>query len=167
VDRERYEFHDVNLSTRVRFAYHALAIDEHREPFEPTLWKKQPNAPKEQELEQAWFPGVHCDVGGGYSERGLSDGALTWMSDRAARAGLAIDLTRIPKGDPTAPMHDSESLLFKLFGEGRRKLGATNPIGCEDVHRSAVERKQSDPSYGRGALQAFLSLQPPPKVSKP
>lgn len=42
-NRQAYEFHDTDLSGSVEHAYHALAIDEHRKPFEPTLWT---NAPK-------------------------------------------------------------------------------------------------------------------------
>jgi uncharacterized protein (DUF2235 family) len=39
---------------------------------------------------QVWFPGVHCDVGGGYAEAesGLSKYALEWMLEEAKVAGL-------------------------------------------------------------------------------
>jgi len=39
----------------------------------PTLWTQQADAPKEQIVEQVWFTGVHCDVGGGYLVHELSD----------------------------------------------------------------------------------------------
>jgi len=39
-DKEYYEFHDVALSTHVALAYQALAVDEHREPFLPAVWKQ-------------------------------------------------------------------------------------------------------------------------------
>ena len=42
----------------------ALAIDERRTPFEPTLWMHKPKPG--QTIEQVWFCGVHSDVGGGY-----------------------------------------------------------------------------------------------------
>ncbi|OZB67917.1 MAG: hypothetical protein B7X36_15385 [Thiomonas sp. 14-64-326] len=35
-----YEFHDVALSSHVRYGYQALALDERRKPFVPTLWQK-------------------------------------------------------------------------------------------------------------------------------
>jgi uncharacterized protein (DUF2235 family) len=41
----RSQFHDTKLSTWVDGAFHALAIDEQRAAFEPTLWHQQP-APK-------------------------------------------------------------------------------------------------------------------------
>ena len=34
----RYRFHDVELSGSVKNAYHALAIDEKRGPFKPSIW---------------------------------------------------------------------------------------------------------------------------------
>jgi hypothetical protein len=42
-------------------------------------------------LEQGWFSGVHCDVGGGTPETGLSDITLTWMMGKAINLGLQID----------------------------------------------------------------------------
>jgi hypothetical protein len=66
-----------------------VAIDERRGPFKPTLWQKQDDADK-QTLEQVFFAGVHCDVGGGYREPELSDIALRWMAEKASACGLAL-----------------------------------------------------------------------------
>lgn len=79
----RWKFHDVELSSRVDFAYHALALDECRKPFEPTLWDQQADAPKEQVLQQMWFAGTHGNVGGGWGNAGLSDIALLWLVTKA------------------------------------------------------------------------------------
>ncbi|OCB10405.1 hypothetical protein A5717_23075 [Mycolicibacterium porcinum] len=87
---KRYEFHDTTLSSRVGEAYQALAIDERRGPFVPTIWTQSDQAPATQRLEQVWFTGVHCDVGGGYPDHGLSDIALCWMLEKARRAGLVF-----------------------------------------------------------------------------
>ena len=78
----RLAFHDTDLSTHVDGAFHALAIDEKRKAFVPTLWTQQPHAGN-QVLEQVWFSGVHSDVGGGYADSGLSDIALLWMMAKA------------------------------------------------------------------------------------
>jgi uncharacterized protein (DUF2235 family) len=61
---------------------HAVALDERRAYFRQNLWS--PKAQK-QDLLEVWFPGVHCDVGGGYlsEECGLSNLALRWMLDEA------------------------------------------------------------------------------------
>ena len=61
VDPVLYGFLDTGLNPAVLNAYHALAIDEKRLQFPPTLWTSQP-APG-QTLEQVWFCGVHSDIG--------------------------------------------------------------------------------------------------------
>jgi uncharacterized protein (DUF2235 family) len=91
---KRWSFHDTTLSSRVRHAHHAIAIDERRGPFKPTLWERQAHA-EGQKLEQVFFAGVHCDVGGGYSDPALGEIPLLWMVDRARAAGLAFDAGRL------------------------------------------------------------------------
>jgi uncharacterized protein (DUF2235 family) len=79
----RWLFHDTTLSSTVAAAYQALAIDERRRPFKPSLWTLSETAKKpdaEQVVEQVWFSGVHSNVGGGYADSGLSDITLNWMA---------------------------------------------------------------------------------------
>ncbi|HLQ26561.1 MAG TPA: DUF2235 domain-containing protein [Acidiferrobacterales bacterium] len=159
--KKRYEFHDVELSSHVDYAYQALAIDERRKPFLPAVWKRQPGSVQTQILEQAWFPGVHCDVGGGYPITGLSDGALLWMCDRAAKCGLDLDATKLPKaGDPNAQMGDSMTLFYRVLGKGTRRLGATNPLGEEGPHQSTMARTTSGRSYQPQNLKVFEAQKP-------
>ncbi len=94
VDPILYGFLDTSLSPNVLNAYHALAIDEMRCEFPPTLWTSAP-APG-QMLEQVWFCGVHSDVGGGEPDDGasstaLSDITLGWMMSKASALGLQFD----------------------------------------------------------------------------
>jgi uncharacterized protein (DUF2235 family) len=89
-------FHDTQLSSHVRFAYHALAIDEQRAPFRPTLWTGAPA--QGQTLEQVWFSGVHSEVGGGSKDASLSDIALLWMVDRARSCGLMVKADQLQPG---------------------------------------------------------------------
>jgi len=92
----RCTFHDTQLSSIIENAYHALAIDERRLFFQPTLMT--PNTQHDsQHFEQKWFPGVHSNVGGGYSNTGLSDLALQWMADKAKQNGLNLDFGKISK----------------------------------------------------------------------
>ncbi len=92
VNTKKYKFHDVKLSSYIKNAYHALAIDEKRKLFEPTLWTKAnsvlANKKHEQQLEQRWFSRVHSNVGGGYKDSGLNNIALQWLFDKAEAAGL-------------------------------------------------------------------------------
>ncbi|KAJ5110387.1 hypothetical protein N7532_000922, partial [Penicillium argentinense] len=60
---KQYAFHNTNLSKNLDYAFQALAIDEERQTFLPTLWHKTPGAPA-KDLQQCWFPGVHGNIGG-------------------------------------------------------------------------------------------------------
>ena len=76
---------------------HAIAIDERRAFFRNHLWRLPPDPTQgrhgPKDLKQVWFPGVHCDVGGGYpeAESGLAKIALEWMLEEAEAAGLAVN----------------------------------------------------------------------------
>lgn len=116
-------FHDHDLNPHVAHAYHALAIDEERQQFLPTIWNEPTEAekaafkagrPNPQHFEQVWFPGVHSDVGGGYPERDLANVTLRWMIERAAGAGLlfkppydADPAGDLPTSTPEGEVHDS------------------------------------------------------------
>jgi uncharacterized protein (DUF2235 family) len=110
----------------------AIAIDERRAFFRQNLWRHPspaPGAPPApagpQDVQQVWFPGVHCDVGGGYAEAesGLAKVALAWMLAEAHSRGLLLDKARtdlvlgksgmdyVPE-DATAPMHESLTLAW-------------------------------------------------------
>jgi uncharacterized protein (DUF2235 family) len=77
---------------RMRHVRHALALDEHRKPFEPRLYSENNfgTAADGQSLRQLWFRGVHGDIGGGYAleDSALPQLALAWMADQAWRCGL-------------------------------------------------------------------------------
>ena len=105
-----WTFHDTTLSSSVAHARHAVALDECRGPFRPTLWRRSDRAQEsEQTLEQIWFCGVHSDVGGGVqaaaAERaraaGLSQVAFEWMLREAQTAGLAVDWRLCPRPGDT------------------------------------------------------------------
>jgi uncharacterized protein (DUF2235 family) len=88
-DRRRvdaFKFADTRLSAKVTQGFHAVALDEERVDFAPTLWDAAPN------VTQVLFPGAHSDVGGGYpmanNESGLSDGALQWMIACMTKRGV-------------------------------------------------------------------------------
>ncbi|MET1028054.1 MAG: DUF2235 domain-containing protein [Dongiaceae bacterium] len=105
---KQYGFHDTSPSRIVKHGCHALAIDEERDEFVPTLWTGQ--EPPGGKIEQVWFAGVHSDVGGGYVDRALADIPLAWMAQKAGEEGLAMDWSVLPdpqKLDPLAPQHDA------------------------------------------------------------
>ena len=74
-----YSFVNTKVPQHVQHAFHALAIDEHRNLFSPTLWE-QPDEPHRLNLlKQCWFPGSHSNIGGGWPDAGISNIALAWM----------------------------------------------------------------------------------------
>ena len=79
----------------IEIGRHAISLDERRAFFRSNLWmpKNPPPRGGPKDLKQVWFPGVHCDVGGGYpeAESGLSKIALEWMLKEAIAAGLLVD----------------------------------------------------------------------------
>jgi uncharacterized protein (DUF2235 family) len=89
-----YGFLDTGLTPQIKNAFHAMAMDERREQFMPTMWAGTPNP--DQHVEQVWFTGAHSDVGGGEPDAApgvqeLSDVPLSWMIDKARGLGLQID----------------------------------------------------------------------------
>ncbi len=102
---DAFQFADTRLNPMVRRGIHAVAVDEQRADFTPTLWDADPR------ITQALFPGVHADVGGGYpvsgDESGLSDCALEWMIAQLADLGVrfAPAPTCIPVPDAAGVAH--------------------------------------------------------------
>jgi len=115
LDQKLYGFLDTELNPRVEAAYHAVAIDERRKSFLPTLWTDAGGAPPrvnvaDSNVEQTWFVGAHSNVGGGYADSGLSDIALKWMIDRATKQGLQFEPAALAAVRPAALSKRRDSL---------------------------------------------------------
>ena len=145
----KYNFHDFRLHPSVKNAYHALAIDDDRLWFHPSLWAEKTR--EEQIVEQVWFNGAHTDVGGGFTEPGLSDITLEWMVEKAVSHGLRIYLGSrkywnfVVAPDPTDLYHPARKGFGKVFKEGKRNdvwknQGAWAAFGRPIIHRSVLER---------------------------
>jgi uncharacterized protein (DUF2235 family) len=144
-----YEFHDTRLSAIVKNAFHAIAVDEHRLDYDVCLWN--PDAKPEQTLEQRWFVGAHCDVGGGYADRRLSDVTLRWMQDKASGLGLALAPMEVQPNNYMGPFTDSyaqflDGLYAKEHPRHYRTIGSTK-FGNEAVNDSVQKRRKEDHSY--------------------
>jgi uncharacterized protein (DUF2235 family) len=166
--RRDYQFHDTELSGSVKFAYHALAADEHRAPFAPTLWKYKPK--DGQTVEQVWFCGAHSDVGGGYAERGLSDIALQWMLGKAHATGLALDGGAIAAyplhPDPRGKLHNSKTGLYWFTSGLDRQIGVAEHglDPTQSLHESVRQRWDTDSSYRPKSLVAYFKLVHDPRA---
>jgi uncharacterized protein (DUF2235 family) len=187
LNHTRFAFHDLSLSSRIRNAFHALAIDERRGPFAPTLWM-QPREDAElgrNWLEQAWFAGVHSNVGGGYAEAGLSDIALRWMIQRVKAHPGTLDSTTLEFDDDyvaeltrpneLARLYDSMTTAFRALGETERRIDRDREqndrlgvLTWEYVHESAKTRYDSahrlDMPYAPENLRAYMGRNLPNPV---
>jgi len=142
-DPEHYRFHDTALSPLVKHARHAVALDEKRASFAPTLWSKV--APQ-TDAKQLWFPGVHGDVGGGYLETELSDTTLKWMIDEAVATGLKTrpQVCQQLKPDSLGIVHESCDGIFKFLKTKPRSAPLVQSVS-RDLHASTCERFVNPP----------------------
>ncbi len=182
----RWAFHDTALSSWVEGAFQALAIDEQRGPFHPTLWHQQPDATytgpaltrktdKDQVLKQVWFTGVHCDVGGGYKGTALSDIALLWMVDQARNYGLKFDDAALSEYGPRVMvpdettdfrvnchvmgmLHDSRTGLYRLTHRVPRPIGEAKDNDGHTDGRECLSRTAKQ-RYDRDASYRPPELQ--------
>ena len=130
----------------------SIAIDERRAFFRNNLWHPKPDGGP-RDIKQVWFPGVHCDVGGGYPEpqSGLSKLALKWMLREATEAGLqvnpaSVDLVLGNQGQGFAPpdangmMHESLTGFWKA-AEFVRKPYYDSVTGKEQRRMNLFRRR--------------------------
>jgi hypothetical protein len=123
--RYRMAFYDTSLHYAVRYARHAIAIDENRASFEYAPWDEHPvkdlrptsTSPVPERIKQVWFAGSHSDVGGSYpeTESRLSDIALAWVLQeaRSLPTPIMVDhsvLKLFP--DSGGPQHDEREAFF-------------------------------------------------------
>lgn len=131
-----------------RAVYHALAMDERRSQFFPTLFTPvQHDAEHPKVLKQVWFRGAHADVGGGYDRHEVSDIPLQWMMDAMAQHGLTFhsNPTVIRSPNPLARLHDelAREPTWKIFGSWPRwhpVPGVDAELQSSGLHASVQQR---------------------------
>lgn len=158
INPSKYKYHDIALNDVIENAYHALAVDERRRPFTPNLWQRP--AGWKGQLEQAWFPGVHSNIGGGYAPDGLANEALHWIVEKAEGVGLEFDRSYLAHFRPcfNATLHDSMTMIYRAMRPLTRTVGAQVSAG-EVVHQSALDRVQlAECRYAPAAAAHLKSL---------
>ena len=158
----KYKFHDCKLSSFVNHAYHALALHEKRSLFEPTLWeisdtvKDDPN--HIQKMEQRWFAGVHSNIGGGYSDSGLSDLTLEWIANKAADVGLCFHdpYKDITHANYNGEIRNSITPAYWLTNTSPRKIDLKNPLSKQCIDESVLKRYAEMPSAIPSFLKPYL-----------
>jgi uncharacterized protein (DUF2235 family) len=163
-NKGKYQYHDVGLHPTILNGCQALAIDEQRKPFRPNIWTRP--ADWKGQLEQAWFAGVHGNVGGGYAPDGLANEALHWVVGKAESLGLEFDSTYLHYYTPcfNSVLQDSMSAVYKAMGPISRAIGEHVADG-EEIHQSAIDRLQlAECKYAAKNLIAARSAKVPPPI---
>jgi len=156
ISRRTLAFHNTNLSTTVQNSFQALALDEQRKPYWAALWTNfvpvQPNSstaasPEDRRvIEQRWFTGAHCNVGGGYRNDLLPQRPLAWIQEKACACGLAFrsnadvtdeDLATQPR-DSYAEFLDG-IWRFLTFGKRYERWVMADPV-MKDAHWKGTKR---------------------------
>jgi uncharacterized protein (DUF2235 family) len=142
----KYQFHRIELCDFVENAYHALAIDEHRKAFKPSLWERPSGWTGK--LEQAWFSGVHSNVGGSYKPDGVANEALHWIVEKAESLGLEFDCQALAHYEPhyETDLENSMTLMYRPLGAIDREIGKHLQHG-ESLHESVIDRWKGIPAY--------------------
>lgn len=172
ISRKNYQFLDTDLRITNKYAYQALAIDEHRKAFEPTLWTRtipKNSHPEDippprtlKDVEQRWFIGAHANIGGGYNSDLLAQIPLKWIMKKAISHGLEFRRDVVIDHDAyAATIADS----YADFAFGIYRFVSSRyyrPIGCtpknaaapkicininETIDVSVFERWRNDASY--------------------
>lgn len=170
ISRSNYGFLETDLRINDSRAYHAIALDEHREAFAPTLGAKintvgieSPAARQIKDVEQRWFVGAHADVGGGYANGLLAQIPLTWIMQKAELHGLHFKGAVTIDGDENqAAVHDSFGDMAggmyraaKLWRPYLREIGQASVVSAtgtsttinETLDESVFDRWRKDPKY--------------------
>jgi len=155
---DKDEFYDTKIGRNVEFARHAMAIDEHREDFEPTIWEPRPKV----DIRQVWFIGAHADVGGSYKPDNngklLSDLPLFWLLEEAGKIGLKFEPHLIDaltlEGSHLATLHKSRRSFYRIKKPFYRQI--EHDKGEVFIHPSVQTRWNTDQKYRPKNLQEYL-----------
>ncbi len=173
-----YPFLNTGLRQNNEFAFHALAIDEHRKAFSPTLWTNQGATSAKprpiERTEQRWFVGAHANIGGGCFDDPLASLPFAWLERKATALGLTFRTGFSAEANAVSGgISDSYGQfmwgLYRLATFGRAYY---RPIGVapkaegegvvninETIDASVFERWRADLSYRPPALQAWAKAE--------
>ncbi|KAF8686290.1 hypothetical protein RHS04_00238 [Rhizoctonia solani] len=137
----------IDYNPSIRHFRQALALDENRGNFSPSLWTHARTNTNNQTAYEVWFRGEHSDIGGGadyptpphetFKQSMLSNIPLRWMirqfMDSAVKSGIILDakaveryrtkgvLERVPNPDDPTPWSNYEAERRKLADEADQR----------------------------------------------
>jgi hypothetical protein len=134
---------------------HALAIDEHRPDFKPTLWSPNSN---QQRIEQRWFAGSHSDIGGGRAESGLSAFSYQWMVSELTKLGLSIEHSRfvLSHFKPFDSFNEFLAGVYDLFRDREYRVLGSLPQGSEVLDPSVFHLIEKEEYQPKNRVDGFL-----------
>ncbi len=160
----QYQFHDMALSSLVLTARHAVAADERRRFFEPTLWENiaELNAKADPSgattpYEQAWFVGDHAIVGGSAQTDALSVFTKSWVAEGAPkltwRSGQAPDITGADHNFDSPRLSNPGGVyqLAQSLLDWRK-----DPKNTTNLHDSTQRRLNETDAYRPNSLARFF-----------
>lgn len=179
---QKYQFHDLALSTTVEAARQALAIDEDRLEFEPAPWENLPTLNqipgRVGNYRQLWFPGDHGSVGGGGEITGLSSRTLAWIMEGAEAQGAQLFDGVLDNWnalvDPTVSLRNTSKppgfVDRFIYRHGPRR-GPTDPngtLGSTTHRRLEFEAKSAEwQPYRPAALRKLIEDYPDVLKARP
>lgn len=160
--------YDGYLSAQVKYARHAVSIDEERASFPRVVWGS-PRTAKAKEgqhprwLKQVWFAGCHSDIGGSYAEdeARLSDIALDWMVKELEECVPDIQIRKDlleTFGDPAGLQHRQIYMpipILKIPWKSKPRIVASEG----ELHPSVIERFESGPVPLMGGVELYRPKQ--------
>lgn len=181
VSRKTFQFLETGLRRPIRHGFHALAIDEHRKTFAPTLWTVNSMRPDGSDpgylknrpissVEQRWFIGAHANVGGGCLSDPLAQKPLQWMMLKAEKLGLGF--YRQVQVDSVVGLDISDSYkeflrggysLFKsryyrpIAGELPRDERGSHVNVNESIDETVFQRWREDETYRPANLSKWAA----------
>jgi hypothetical protein len=165
--RIAYAVLNVNIGTDVDFAFHALSLNEKREPFAPMLMRGDHTL-------QVFFPGTHSDLGWIGDTTSLVHGPLAWMVEQAHTfLNIQFDELKLKECFPDyrsegagKPIHQATwykaemerpNCCVAIIGKRARKPGRVNTadghtdlkvhIGARLRNHAAAEGEDGVPGY--------------------
>ncbi|UCC16931.1 MAG: DUF2235 domain-containing protein [Dehalococcoidales bacterium] len=152
-------FTNLVLNPDIKFGFHAISVDEKRRPFKVVLWDEEDKVPG-QVIEQAWFPGVHSEVGGGIPEKEclLPDLSFVWMMDKAAKGGLLLrdDWYQGLSSKADGDIHDSCTFFpWVLLGLRKKRKIIEGAL----VHQSVADRIDQRSDYRTKLPEVYTLVQ--------
>lgn len=166
----RHQFHDADLSSLIRSARHALALDERRQLYPPAEWKNLDRLSREagagagnisgdRPYQQVWFVGDHGTVGGSGTVGELTAITMGWIAEGARKAGLTF------RGDVALPAQPGDATVDRpviskasVLRDPDRPLlkWREGPRRDFELHASVRERLNARPDYRPGSLARLM-----------